>query len=59
MDPEKPCRRDVGLGSITDKSRLNHGYTVTASSRGLRGRDSALDVPTTPPHRMYHRFDAP
>ncbi|KAI5680894.1 hypothetical protein M9H77_02121 [Catharanthus roseus] len=58
MDLEQPQRRDPGLGPVANRSSRTHSCTVTASSRGLRGRHSTSDVPTTSLCGMFHGFDA-
>ncbi|KAI5654043.1 hypothetical protein M9H77_31230 [Catharanthus roseus] len=43
------CRRgDDDLGPVTDMTSRVEGRTVTASSRGVRGRHSTSDLPVTP-----------
>ncbi|KAI5670998.1 hypothetical protein M9H77_11362 [Catharanthus roseus] len=44
---EQRRRRDGDLGPIKNRSGRTHGRKVTASSQGLRGRHSVLDIPTT------------
>ncbi|KAI5657631.1 hypothetical protein M9H77_26424 [Catharanthus roseus] len=41
------CRGDDDLGPVTDKTGRVQGRTVTTSSRGLRGRHSTSDRPST------------
>ncbi|KAI5676694.1 hypothetical protein M9H77_07644 [Catharanthus roseus] len=41
-------RGDDDLGPVTDRTGLVEGRTITASSRGLRGRHSISDLPSTP-----------
>ncbi|KAI5678121.1 hypothetical protein M9H77_09071 [Catharanthus roseus] len=59
MDPEQRRHKDTRLSPVVDRSGRTHGRTVTASSRGLRGRHSTSNVPTTPPHGMFHGLDTP
>ncbi|KAI5672815.1 hypothetical protein M9H77_13179 [Catharanthus roseus] len=44
----KACRRDDYLGLVTDRTGQVHSRTVTASSRGVKGRHSTSDIPITP-----------
>ncbi|KAI5673016.1 hypothetical protein M9H77_13380 [Catharanthus roseus] len=41
-------RGDDDLGPVTDRTGRVEGHTVTASSRGVRGRHSTFDLPVTP-----------
>ncbi|KAI5655484.1 hypothetical protein M9H77_32671 [Catharanthus roseus] len=41
-------RGDDDLGPVTDRTCRVEGRTVTASSRGVRGRHSTSDLPVTP-----------
>ncbi|KAI5676596.1 hypothetical protein M9H77_07546 [Catharanthus roseus] len=59
MDLKQPRRKDTGLGPVADGSAQIHGCTVITSSRGLKVRHNTSDVPTIPPHRIFHRSDAP
>ncbi|KAI5683984.1 hypothetical protein M9H77_05212 [Catharanthus roseus] len=45
---------DGDLGPVTDRTGRVEGRTVTASSRGVRGRDSTSDLPATPTHLGFH-----
>ncbi|KAI5667801.1 hypothetical protein M9H77_17654 [Catharanthus roseus] len=39
---------DDDLGPVTDRTGWVEGHVVIASSRGVRGRLSTLDIPSTP-----------
>ncbi|KAI5677625.1 hypothetical protein M9H77_08575 [Catharanthus roseus] len=41
------CRGDDDLGAVTDRTDQVEGRAVTASSRGVRGRHSTLDISST------------
>ncbi|KAI5662957.1 hypothetical protein M9H77_22280 [Catharanthus roseus] len=56
------CRGDDDLGPVTGRTGRVQGRTVTASSRGVRGRHSTLDLPSTPtplPPSFYYDTGAP
>ncbi|KAI5661624.1 hypothetical protein M9H77_20947 [Catharanthus roseus] len=55
-------RGDDDLGLVTDRTGSVQGRTVTASSRGVRGRHSTSDLPSihTPlPAGFYHDIGVP
>ncbi|KAI5647977.1 hypothetical protein M9H77_33982 [Catharanthus roseus] len=55
-------RADDDLGLITDRTSRVQSRTITASSRGVRGRHSTLDLPSTPtplPAGLHYDTGAP
>ncbi|KAI5676025.1 hypothetical protein M9H77_06975 [Catharanthus roseus] len=53
-------RGDDDIGSVTNRTCRVQGRTVTASSRGVRGRHSTSNLPSTPlPAGFYHDTGAP
>ncbi|KAI5652331.1 hypothetical protein M9H77_29518 [Catharanthus roseus] len=55
-------RRGDDLGLVTDRTGRVQGRTITASSRGMKGRYSTSDLPATPiplPAGIHYDIGAP